>query len=627
MLQSMRKGAGSWLAKGLMFLLVLSFGLWGIGDYFGAYKEPPVATVGDVKITRQEYAQAVRQDIQRLQQQLGGAFDLEQARRLGLTETSLNQLIERSLYDQEAARLGLRAPLAAVQQEIVNAPAFRNSTGQYDRLVVENFMRTNGLTEGQLVSLLRRDMLRAQMVNALTGGADPAPAVIVDTLYRYRQEKRVADFVVLKDADAPAPAEPDDAAVVKFHKDNEARFSSPERRDLVWAVLSPADFAKDEKVSEDEIKEEYESRLASYGKPEIRTVEQAVFRTEAEAKAGKAMVDGGTDFAAMAEKTLKLKAADLSLGKVSKQQLPAAIATPVFELKQGEVSEPIRSPLGWHLARVTAIEPASTRTLAEASAEIREYIALRHAADKLVTLAQKIEDRLAGGATVEEALQGLGLKVNRATVDAQGLDEQGKPVDLPKNQRFFQTAFTSAAGNDPRVEDTGDGSFFIVRVEKILPPALRPLADVKAEVVAAWKAEQRAKATEQRANEMAEKLRAGGDIQAMATAAKSKVEISLPFTRGNQGGEPRLPPRVVATLFDSAVGASTVGRTPQNDGYVVARLARIEPPDATVDARVRDGISQSIAGGIAEDILATFRGQLERRLGVDINRASVDAAL
>ncbi len=630
MLQQMRKGAGSWVAKGLMILLVASFGLWGVESFIrGNYREPPIAEVGDVKVTRVEYANAVRQDIQRLQQQVGGSFDLEQAKRLGLTETSLNQLVERALFDQEAERLGLRIPLSAIQQEIVNAPVFRNSTGQYDRLAVENFMRSNNLTEGQLISMLRRDMLRAQLVNALTAGVDPAPAAVVDALYRYRQERRVADFVVLKDADAPLPADPDDATLAKFHKDNEARFSSPERRDLTWAILSPADFAKNEQVTEEEIKDEYDSRAASYTKPELRTVEQAVYRTEAEAKAAKAMADAGTDFAAVAEKTLKLKASDLSLGKVGKQQLPAAIATPVFQLNQGQVSDPIMSPLGWHLVRVTAIEPSSSRTLAEASAEIKGYLALRHAADRLVTMAQKIEDRLAGGSSVEEALEGLDLKINRATVDTQGRDPKGNQVDLPKLQRFFQAAFTTPQGNDPRVEESGagDGSFFIVKVEKILPPALRPLDEIKAEVVAAWKSDQRAKVIEQRANEMAEKLRAGGDFTALASAAKAKVEVSLPFTRANQNDEPRLPGRLVSELFEGSAGTAAAARSAQNDGYVAARLVRVEPASPTVDARLRDTITQSLAGGMAEDIMATYKERMERRFPVTINRTAADAAL
>jgi peptidyl-prolyl cis-trans isomerase D len=627
MLQSLRKGAGSWLAKGLMFLLIASFGLWGVADYMNVFQAPPVAVVGDVTITGPDYQTAVRQSVQRLQQQFGPQFDMEQAKRLGIPDSTLNGLLERSMLDQEASRLGLRAPDSAVREEILSAPMFRNSLGQFDRLAFENAIRNQGYGEQQFIGVMRGDMLRAQLFEALTGGADPAPGVLVDALNAYRQERRVVDLVELKDTDAPAPAAPDEAALAAFHKENTARFSSPEMRELAWITVSPVDLAKDQSVSDAEIREEYEARAASYTRPETRTVEQAVFRTEADALAARAQIDAGKDFVAVTTEALKLKPSDLSLGKVSKAQMLPATATPAFELPLNKVSDPVRSPVGWHLLRVTAIEPGSTKTLAEASDEIRGYVAERKAADQIVRLGQQVDDKLASGATLEETAQAFSLTLNKAVVDARGRDAKGTAVVLPAIPRFLPNAFQSAERNDPLVEDSGNGGFYLLRVERIVPPALRPLDEVRTDVAAAWSAAQRAKAIEQRGAEFAEKVRAGGDLQALAQAAKSKVELSTPFTRQGEGADARLSGRLIADLFRGKPGDVVTGRSGRDDGAVIARLVRIEPAQKQENDRVRDAVAQSLAGGVAEDIYATYKNQLERRYSPSVNRVEADRAL
>lgn len=630
MLQSLRKGAGSWVAKGLMLLLVLSFGLWGVGDYvLGGGANRNVATVGDIKITQPEFADAVRRDIQRMQQRFGGTFDAEMAKRFGVVDSTLNTLVDRALIDQEARRLGIRVTNDAVRSDITSSPAFRNSLGQFDRLAFEGFLRNSGYSEGNFVTLLRRELAREQLVGSLTAGADTAPAAMVDALYRYRQEKRVAEFIVLRDDAQPAPAEPTEEQLVAFHKDNAPSFTAPELREITWFTLTPAEFAGQAKVTDEEIKNEYDSRSASYSVPEKRAVEQVVYPTEAGAKAALEMLKSGITFAAMAERTLKLKAADISLGTVTKDDLPAALATPVFELPLNEVSAPIQSPLGWHLARVSKIEAGGTKPLADVREEIRQSLAIRHAADDLVKLSHQIEDKLASGATIEETATAFKLKTAKAIIDARGRDASGQPVPgLPPYQRFLAVVGDATEKVEPQLEPVEDGGYFLVRVDKIIPATLRPLADIRANVVASWKAEQRAKGSEKAAGELLDKLKAGGDLQALAGAIKLNVELSPPLSRGGQSAEPRLAPKLVADLFGAKPGAIVSGRTAGNDGYVVGKLLRIEAADpAQGDATARNNIAQGLAGSIADDILTTYRAEMEKRFGVSINRAAVDAAL
>ena len=75
----------------------------------------------------------------------------------------------------------------------------------------------------------------------------------------------------------------------------------------------------------------------------------------------------------------------------------AAFATPV-----GGVSEPVQTDFGWHVLKITGIEAPTSRPLAQVHDELRADLASEKAADLAFERANKVEDALAGGATLEE---------------------------------------------------------------------------------------------------------------------------------------------------------------------------------------------------------------------------------
>ena len=71
MLTQMRRGAGTWVAKIFIALLVVSFGIWGIADIFRGFGVNQLAKVGDTEITAVEFQRDYERAIQRLSQQMG----------------------------------------------------------------------------------------------------------------------------------------------------------------------------------------------------------------------------------------------------------------------------------------------------------------------------------------------------------------------------------------------------------------------------------------------------------------------------------------------------------------------------------------------------------------------------
>src|SRR5271170_4012950 len=164
MMQAIRTRAGSIIVKVLFGLLIISFGFWGIytrSDYYqGHSPDTVIATVGAQTIRADELQQALPAMLERLRAQFGGAIDVRQAKQLGIIDTLLSQLIDRSLLDQETASLGLAVSDEEIRGVIYSNPAFRGPDGKFDRQLFAQVLTMNRMTEDQLVARLRRDIPR-----------------------------------------------------------------------------------------------------------------------------------------------------------------------------------------------------------------------------------------------------------------------------------------------------------------------------------------------------------------------------------------------------------------------------------------------------------------------------------
>jgi peptidyl-prolyl cis-trans isomerase D len=211
------------------------------------------------------------------------------------------------------------------------------------------------------------------------------------------------------------------------------------------------------------------------------------------------------------------------------------------------------------------------------------------------------------------------------------MDAVGKPVaGLPKLPAFFAEAFQLGPEAEPQIIDSDTG-LIVLKVTEIKAAVLKPLDSVRADVVAALLQRARAEAADQHARQIAERLRAGGDLAKEAAALGVTVQLSAPLTRG-QNAERSFSPVIVGALFNAKPGEVVTGPAamPGPSGgadAIVARLIRVEPADTAAIARQQDQTAQQLAGGIAQDLLQQYRQKLEKDIGVSVNVAARTRAI
>ena len=616
MLDVFRSASKTWVVRLLFALLALSFVAWGAGDVVrGGVGRSPAIEIGKTSMSAAEVMGEFKREVERLQPLFGGKLTPEDARKMGMLDRTIDSLIARTLIDEAARSLGLAATDETILRRVASNPAFKGPTGQFDRDIFRSRLARLGHTEDSFMKTERTNMVRNQMVETVAAGIG-APQALSDPLLNWREERRVAETFVIRDDSTPLPPAPDAAQLEAYYKENVSRFMAPEYRALTVLLLRPADVTGGIEIDETMVQDAYQQRLEEFSTPERRAVSQIVFDEQSAAAKATDMVTGGKDLAAIAK---ALNTEIIELGVVEKGDLPEGLAEAVFKLSSGATGQPIKSALGWHVVKVTQIQPGRTRSFNEVKTQLEQDLRKEKATDGLSELANKVEDALGGGATLEEAAKRHNLKtVKIAAVDAQGRGLNSKPVaELPKSDQFLDVAFHTDQNTESPLTEVPNNGYFLLRVDGVTPPAPKSLAEIKAEVIATWQAERRQEQARDKAQKLADRIKAGESTAQVAQSAGAKLETSKPFVREPAEGT-TLPASIIADLFKAQPGG--IATAPVGGGTLVARLTSVVAFNVNASPAVSQAARQRVSQAVATDIADQYIAALNASIGVKVDR-------
>jgi len=603
---------------------MLSFGAWGINDMFSVFSAPSsvLFNVGDIEVERAAVENEVQREINRLRPMLGNQFGTNEAKALGLVEAIMQRQINDTSILLAARELGVAVSDDLVSASIKNNPAFQG-LGGFDRSRFQQALYSNLLNENGYIALTRRQMSRYQLIESL--GGNTVPKILVEQIYRHRQEKRIAETVFIADKEQKDIPEPGQVELQEFHKKNAAQFTAPEYRTLTVIRLEASVLAKDISVTDEELKEAYGAREDEFTTKATREVRQMILATEEEAKRAHKALSEGAKFSAVAKDIAKMDEATTSLGRLSPSGLPfPELVDAVFSLKEGETSAPVKSQLGWHLFRVSGIQEGGKKTLDEVKGNLQKAVAKEKAVDSMYELANRLEDVLGGGATLEEAAGQMNLKVTKfEALDKSGLDKSGKRATSLPGGDFLNIAFATDEGADSALTETGSDGYFILRVEGIVPPALKPLDTVKEKVAEALKAEKRAEISKKSAEAIVTRVNGGASFDAIAGEMRQSFKTSPAITRRPDKNDSGLSQSLITKIFAINPGKAVLDRT--DSGYTVARLKTIVAADPAKDDKGVKELSGTIGNALEADILSQLAGAYRKRFGVNVNRQVVNS--
>lgn len=604
-----KSSVGKTAMWGLMGLLFIGLGGFGAVNLSGNIRT--IGSVGDKPIAVDTYARQVQQELRTISQQTGSPMSFQQAQELGLDRAVLQRIVRERAQDHEATQMGLSIGDELLRDRIVQIPAFQGINGEFDRDGYAQSLRSAGLNESDFEVSLREETARQLLQAAVLSGVQ-MPAVYAETLVAYISQERDFTWVLLDEDTLDSPIEDADEATLKaYFEANSEDFVLPASKKISYTWLNPTDIIDQVELSEEELRTEYDARSARYNQSERRLTERLVFSDQASAdQAAAALEVGGTTFEALV-RDRGLELSDVDLGDVDQAALGAA-GPSVFEAEVGTVVGPALSNLGPALFRVNAILPAQNVTFEEAEPDLRDTLATDRAIRIVEAQAEDFDDRLAGGATLEQLAEQTDMVLGQIEWT------QNSSETIAAYEGFRSAAATISDGDFPQIKQLEDGGIFAIRLDEALAERPATYDDVADEVAIRW-----------RADEIVAQLRTRADAAKVeAEAGKTLPELGLTerleIDQTRNGFIINTPAGFMSAVFEMETGDIRI--IEGTETVVLVRLDAINAADDGPEAQdLIARLSEQQSTELARGLFDIFSEDTLLRAGQNIDPRAVNA--
>jgi len=529
MLDLIRKKAGSWMVKAIIFLIAVVFVFWGVNIRDKA--KGTIASVNDEPITLDEFNRTYDNLKEQVRKRFGNRLNDEMIANFGLRKQALNQLVEKKLMLMEAKRLNFRVTDEELKVAIRSIEAFQTDgvfdSRRYNSILNQNRLSTEAFEVGQ-----KEAMLTGKLRSFITENVKVSDQEARE-YFEYQDASVDIDFVLFA-TERYKNIKPTDDEIKSYFEKHKETYKTKVRLKAQYLHFNPDSFKSEVKIDNDELLDYYETNQNEFHTP--KTVEashilikvardadaKTVEKTKKRALEIMEMARAGRNFADLAKKYSEgptgLKGG--SLGAFRKEAMVKPFSDKAFSMKSGEISEPVRTRFGWHIIKVDKINEEFTIAFDKAKQKIREKLLIQKAGNLAYDKADEVYEASSEGDDLRKIAD-----LEKFSIHTTELFTEKEPVKRVKDGfKFTEAAFNLGLMEISDIQDLGDG-YYIIQVIKKIDEKIPDLKDVKEEVKVDLAEEKRDEKAKTDAKAFLTALKAGGTIGSLeAESAKSGLE-------------------------------------------------------------------------------------------------------
>jgi peptidyl-prolyl cis-trans isomerase D len=570
-----------------------------------------VAQIGGQNITTEELDKNVRD---RLQTGTGGKFIPQMA--AVYARPILDGMILRRALVMQAKKLGLQVTDQEVLKSVQAVPAFYPD-GKF--VGDAQFQMMTGMTVSQFLEETREDLLVQKVRSLVTDGVRVTPAEVREQFVQSNAKARI-EYVVFDPSKFMSSVEITPKALEDDYKNNTSQYQLPEERQVRYVLITPDILRSQVKVTEQDLKKYYSAHLSDYRVKDRVHVERILFKTTGKTPAEIATLEktaqdvlqqikAGKDFAALAEKYSEDASASKGgdVGWLQRGQTEKVFEDTAFSLKPGQVSGLIKTDYGIDIIKVLDKQTAHLESFEEVKDQIRAELEKQKLADAEQNFANNLGQQLQSNPKQFDALaKKAGLEVKETPLFRY---RQVIP-DFGNSESFANLSFQLRPGEVGQPFSIPKGTA-IIQLEKVVPPHVQPLEEVRALVAEDYRAAQSKVLAHQKAEAFAAKAKSG-DFKAVARSMGLTVKESKDFTE--QGSVEGLGPAgPFASAFKLDPGkTSDVVSVSGND--VVFSVISHTPPDESAFASQKEAITSQLLQQKRQLVFELYSQDLKQRM-------------
>lgn len=616
------------IVQGFLALITLPFALWGVDSYVrNASSGAELATVGETKIGQGEFQEAMREQSERMQQQLRERFDPKLMESPEAKRSVMQGLINQRLLALAAKDAHVMVSDDMLAQFIAQVPALQED-GKFSPERYQALVASRGMSKEGFEARLRQDMAMQQLVQPI------GDAVIVNKqsssqwVNTQLEQRIVAEYRISPEAFLKS-VKLDAGMAEEYYESNRSKFELPEQIKVDYVVLDQEAIAQQISVVDADIEARYKAHPERYTQPETRRASHILLTLAKDAKEAEISATQSKAEEILAQLKANPKAfSDLAkkhsqdpgsaqkggdLDWFGRGMMVKAFEDAVYGLKQDEMSGLVRSDFGIHIIRVTGVRPERVTPLGEVKgdivAELKREAATRKYAEAVEAFNNLVYEQ---PDSLQPAADQWKLAIRHSEWLRKG-DKLSFPFDNGKLQAAIFSEDALRKKQNSEAVEIVPGKLVSARVVEHQPASLQPFDSVKEQI--------KQYLTREQANKLAildgETRLASlekGDPQDVKWGAQRKVLRAAP-----QG----LPRDAVRPIFSADVAKlpAYVGATSSEGGYTLYKVSDVI---AAGKDDPRSGVlGQQYARLVAEEEFGAWMAALRNRYPVIVNDHSL----
>jgi peptidyl-prolyl cis-trans isomerase D len=547
----------------MMWIIIIAFGaslpLMYLRSRSGDHQKP-LAKVNGVPISYATFARSYSDVYERYQQTAGRQISPQVE--TYLKYQVLAQLITNEILWQEANK----ARIVIDEEELTEA--IEGIMRRFpSREAFIRFLDYQHISYRDLKEQIRKQLAISELTQRIQDSVGVTDQEVKD-YWLHENEKVKAVYIVLAPKKYEGEVVVSQEEITIYYEKHTEDFTIPEKVKVDYLLINPGEFTKEIKVTEEELESYYEENLANFEVPEKRKVSHILIKlpssaSEKEEENAKKKIEEiqkklekGTDFATLARKysqdsSSAKKGGDL--GFFTYTQMIPSFSRVAFSLKkEGEVSEIVKSPFGYHLIKLTGIEQAYTEPFQKVKAQIKKLLIEQKSEELAKKEAEEARERIEEKKiTFTDYVKKHPFRYNSTSF----FSSMEKVEGVGWAPQFNEVAFSLKSGEISSIVRIPEGYSILKLVERKtsrIPPLKEIVQKVKEKVV-----EEKAKTiAAEKAKQIQEEIKNGKDLSSLAKKFGLEYESLKYFKREDQieGLRDKDQEKFMETTFSLAQG-------------------------------------------------------------------------
>ncbi|NJL59291.1 MAG: peptidyl-prolyl cis-trans isomerase [Desulfobacteraceae bacterium] len=485
MLKLMRTHAGSWVIKIILGAIVVVFVFWGVGS-FQSSRASKAAMVNGETITQDEYRETYDNLLSQYRQRFGGNLNDDMLKMLNLKKQTLDQLVDRVLIRQEAAKLDFKVSVQELTDFIHKTEVFQEN-GTFDERRYHSVLANNHLTVEKFEAMQKEAILGDKLRTLILGSVKISDEEASEW-YKWNDASVKIAYMLFKPEKYQDITLGEEELKTYFdgHKD---KYKTEPKVRLQFVHFKPDNYASKVTVTDEEIREYYEGNIKEFENPKKVSARHILIKADKGSKSEiidekkkKALeiyeqAKSGTDFAELAKTYSEdpgSKDKGGELGEFTQERMVKPFADKAFSMSAGEIGDPILTDFGWHIIKVEKVTDAITFSLDESKDKIRKKLTDERTKSIAYDEAYAFYEKLPKSGDMTRAAQSEKLDIFKTELLERKdiIVKKDNYNGIADRSKLAQVAFTLPVMELSEIEDFGDGYYILEVTEKF--PKLLP---------------------------------------------------------------------------------------------------------------------------------------------------------